>query len=371
VRVLYFSRDYTPHDHRFLSKLSASDHEVHYLRLERGLRQEESRPLPPGVDVVAWEGGRERARLWDGPRLVAGLRRVLREIEPEVVHAGPVQRSAFLTALAGFRPLVTMSWGSDLLADAQGGPGRWAARYTLARSAVLVCDCQAVRQAARRLGMPDDRIVVFPWGVDLTHFSPGEAGALRGRLGLSSALVVLSTRSWEPIYGVDTLVKGFIRVASREPDLHLLMLGDGSLRSHIERMLGDADLLDRVHFPGQVAYVDLPAYYRAADVYVSASHSDGSSISLLEAMACGLPGIVSDIPGNREWVTPEVNGWLFPDGDAEALAETLLTAKRMASSFPRLGARARATAVARADWGRNFKLLLNAYDMATGTGVGA
>ena len=58
--------------------------------------------------------------------------------------------------------------------------------------------------------------------------------------------------------------------------------------------------------------------YRAADLYLSASHSDGSSVSLMEALGCGLPVLVSDIPGNREWVTDGEQGWLFPDGDDAA-----------------------------------------------------
>jgi glycosyltransferase involved in cell wall biosynthesis len=61
-------------------------------------------------------------------------------------------------------------------------------------------------------------------------------------------------------------------------------------------------------------------------VYISASHSDGTSISLLEAFATGTPVIVPDIPGNREWVTPGENGWLFPDGDVQALASTIMNA---------------------------------------------
>ena len=63
-----------------------------------------------------------------------------------------------------------------------------------------------------------------------------------------------------------------------------------------------------------------------ADLYISASHVDGSSVSLMEALACGLPCVVSDIPANKEWVTDGVNGWIFPDGDVDALAEIILKA---------------------------------------------
>ena len=80
-------------------------------------------------------------------------------------------------------------------------------------------------------------------------------------------------------------------------------------------MVRESGLEDKVHFAGQVDYVDLPKYYRVAHLYLSASIVDGSSVSLLEAMSCGIPALVSDIPGNREWVVPGRNGWLFPTGD--------------------------------------------------------
>jgi len=69
---------------------------------------------------------------------------------------------------------------------------------------------------------------------------------------------------------------------------------------------------------------ELPRVYRSADVYVSASHVDGSSVSLLEALACGKPALVSDIPSNCEWVSPGEQGWLFQDGNANELADRMM-----------------------------------------------
>jgi L-malate glycosyltransferase len=123
-------------------------------------------------------------------------------------------------------------------------------------------------------------------------------------------------------------------------------------------------VLERVRFPGQVKLADLPAYYHAADLYVSASHSDGSSISLLEALACGRPALVSDIPGNREWITPGEQGWWFQEGDPDSLAQSLVKAYESRSSLPEMGQQARLTATARANWQANFPKLLDLYQIA-------
>ena len=126
MRVLYFTRDYTPHDYRFLSSLAESGQEVFFLRLERRGRQLEDRPLPPSVTQVPWRGGQAPFRWRDLPALLPALRGVLAQVRPDVLHAGPIPTVGFLAALSGFRPLVSMSWGSDLLKEAvQPLGGNW------------------------------------------------------------------------------------------------------------------------------------------------------------------------------------------------------------------------------------------------------
>ncbi len=367
MRILYFTRDYTPHDHRFLSALAATPHEITSLRLERRGMQREDRPLPPEVTQVIWRGGSQPVEPLGGLALLPDLRRVLREVRPDVVHAGSVQTAALLTALSGFRPLVTMSWGSDLLKDAdRDRRWQWATRYTLSRTAVLVGDCKAVEDKAAEFGFPRARVVLFPWGVDLQRFHPGEEPELLNRLGWpEDAFILLSNRAWEPLYGVDVLVRAFTRAARQEPRLRLLLMGGGSQAGLLRQMILDAGLLDRVHFGGHVANSELPRYYRAAHLYLSASHSDGSSVSLMEALGCGRPVLVSDIPGNLEWIAPGVQGWLFPDGSVDALEEGMLRAARLSpDALGAMGRSARALAEARADWGRNFPRLLEAYRLA-------
>ena len=98
-----------------------------------------------------------------------------------------------------------------------------------------------------------------------------------------------------------------------------------------------------------------------ADVYISPSHVDGSSVSLMEALACGLPCLVSDIPANKEWVVENENGWLFRDGDAEHLAQKILAAVAQRQSLPEIGQASRRSAELRADWKRNFEKLSVVY----------
>jgi L-malate glycosyltransferase len=161
-------------------------------------------------------------------------------------------------------------------------------------------------------------------------------------------------------------VRAFARAAQQIPELRLLLLGGGSQAGKLRQILAHHGNLDeRVYFGGHITQDDLPHFYQAADLYLSASHSDGSSVSLMEALACGRPALVSDIPGNKEWISPDVQGWLFPDGNENALVEGILQAYRQRSLLAEIGRAARRLAEQRANWTENFKELLKAYDLAT------
>lgn len=333
---------------------------VWVMHIENRARPLEDRPLPRGVERVQWLADRTPFRYPQLPAFLCSLRSVLKRVNPEVILAGPLQTCAFLVAASGFRRLVSMSWGYDLLIDAQRSRWMtWLTRFTLKRSAALLGDCETIRQLAMNFGMDPERIVTFPWGVDLSHFSPDRRGAGKGE-----GFTFLSTRSWEPIYGIDLIAKAFGEVGRHYPSTHLILLGNGSQASTLQKILSQAGVLEQVSMPGQIGFQELPRYYRLADIYVSASYSDGTSISMLEAMACGRPVIVSDLPGNREWVTPGEVGWLFPDGDWLALAQTMEQAILNCNQLERMGRAARHLVEERADWQRNFPKLYQALNWA-------
>src|SRR5512140_69729 len=180
MRILYFSRAYSPHDHRFLSALAQTRHEIFYLKLEAERRQIEDRSVPENIQQVLWAGGRSEFRWRDLPRLALDFRRVVGEIKPDLIHAGPIQTCAFLAALSGFRPLLSMSWGYDLVQEADRNRWmRWVTRYTLKRSAFFVSDASVSRDKAVAFGMDPEKTVIFPWGIDLKQFHPKPASVNR------------------------------------------------------------------------------------------------------------------------------------------------------------------------------------------------
>jgi len=373
VRIIYFSKNYTPHDYRFLSSLSQTEHEIHYLKLEANKRQTEDRPVPENILQIPWAGRQSEFRWRDVPRLTFDLRRLTQKIKPDLIHAGPIQNCTFIAALSGFRPILAMSWGYDLVQDAE--TSWWMKRiteYVLRNSAFFTSDANVSRDKAVAFGMNPEKTVIFPWGTDIEHFVPRKEESVALRLSEGRKISVASnrksitlfcSRTWESIYGVDVLAKAFVRVAGVNPDVNLVLLGGGSQGSRIRQILMNGGVMERVHFGGQVGQKDLPRWYHMTDLYISPSHVDGSSVTLMEALASGLPCLVSDIPGNKEWIEDGVNGWTFRDGDVDDLAEKILDAIKNRRSFKEIGKAARKTAEEKADWRKNFGKLLEVYNV--------
>lgn len=359
LKVLYISRGYSTHDRRFLTSFVNEGWATTHLPI-LGERLDQ-RPPPDSVETLKWTSElNEPMRSEDWIDREQRLRGILADRAPDVVIAGPVQSGAYLAALAGAAPLVTVSWGTDMLVDAdRNAQLRTATRYTLDRSDAVFGDCRAVREAVKRhAALPDESIVTFPWGIDLERFTPGQPSLpIRSGLGWESNEVFISTRTWEPVYAIDVLLAAFALLREEKPTARLLLLGDGSRQEEIRAQIRDLALDDFIHAPGRVSHDVLPDYFRSANAYVSSALSDGTSVSLLEAMGSGLPVVVSDSYGNLEWVEPGTNGELARPGDPESLAEAMLAVVASAGRAGRMSRANVEVARTRADWSRNFPLL--------------
>jgi glycosyltransferase involved in cell wall biosynthesis len=312
--------------------------------------------VPENVHQVIWKGGKKTFQWRDLPALTFDFRRLTKEIKPDLIHAGPIQTCAFIAVLSGFRPILTMSWGFDLMDDVHKNKWwEWVTSYTLKRSTFFTSDANVTKDKAVAYGMNSEKTVVFPWGVDLEHFSPSTGHRLQ------STFTLFCNRSWESRYGLDVLARAFVKVAQQNENVDLILLNGGSLGAQIRQILQSGGVLDRVTFGGQVSQTDLPNWYHMADIYISPSHVDGSSVSLMEALACGLPCLVSDIPANKEWVVENENGWLFRDGDSNHLAEKILVAISQREKLPEISRASRRSAEMRADWKKNADVLMNVY----------
>jgi L-malate glycosyltransferase len=367
MRILYFTRGYTVHDARFLRELAASTHEIWFLPYFQADGAEWR--LPDRVHRARWTlpGAPADGSLDGAVASMTAFEAILSSVRPDVLHAGPIQPCGFMAALSGFHPLLVMSWGFDILLEAEASDqARWVTRFALRNADLLLCDCRAVREKASEIHpLEQTRVLELPWGVDLQDFRPRPpAGERASRFGWGEeSFVVLSTRAWEPLYGTETLLEAFRLAFESNKRLRLVLAGSGSLSPLVGDFASDPALRGSVHLAGAVAQEELPRYFQEADLYLSCSTVDGTSVSLLEALASGLPVVVSDLPSNREWVLPGENGWLGTPGRPDSFAAAILEAAAAPARLEEIARANRKIAETRADWHTNFRNVLTAYDL--------
>ena len=363
LNVLYVSRGYTTHDRRFLDSFAKAGWRPTHLPMTT--ERLDTRPLPNGVSQIEWGDSHWPSSRFDWHSRTKHLRQVIAEQKPDVVIAGPVQHGALIAALAGADPLVTVSWGTDILVDAEAGQlCRHATLRALDASSLVFGDCRAVREAVKaHSDLDDEQIVTFPWGVDLDRYKPGPTSlTVRDDLGWQGCEVLISTRTWEPVYAIDVLLKAFAALHRRRPSVRLVLLGDGSLAPQIHALIDELGIAELVHAPGRVSQQELPEWFRMADAYVSSALSDGTSISLLEAMATGLPVVVSESYGNLEWVQQGTNGALAQPGRVSSLADAMISVTEDHSRSRKMGSTNIEIARAKANWDNNFPALASAVE---------
>jgi len=363
LKILYFSRDYCPHDYRFLKAIHDIGHEVFFLRLENSGRNLESRELPEAVHEAEWRWREIPYDPRNADAILSDLKEIFDQIQPDVIHSGPLTDVSWLTAEADLHPHAAMSWGFDLMHDIEADPRlKQNAAIALHQADWFLGDCYVERDTAIPLGLKKDHATIFPWGIDPKQFCKGSS-AVRRELAEEDEFLLLSTRSLEPNYRVDITLSAFIVAAAKEPKLKLAILADGS-QFKLLRNIADAapkEIRDRILWLGRKPNDQLIDYYRAADLYLSASITDGSSVSLLEAMACEIPVLVSDIPGNLEWVEDGRTGFLFKTGDSAQMADKILFCYRNRGEMQNITAPARRLIEEKADWEKNKYRLTEAY----------
>lgn len=307
---------------------SASD-EVHIVSLEGSIDASAKRwPILAErkgyLHFLNKQPGRSMGLLWQ-------LVKLLKQLKPQVVHThhiGPLLYGGLAARLAGVGVVIHTEHDAWHLDNARRCEvERWALRAVRPK---VVADAQDVRRSlTQRLGLAD--AAVIPNGIDVSRFSPGDMQQARTQLGLPfNAQIVGCAARLEKVKGHAVLLDALFRMPV---SVHLALAGDGSEIDNLRQQARDLHLASRVHFLGRVD--DMPAFYRAIDVFCLASFNEGMPLSPLEAQACGAPVVMTDVGGARESVCKET-GMLVEANNARALAIAL---KRSLSAKPRTNPR--------------------------------
>ena len=208
---------------------------------------------------------------------------------------------------------------------------------------------EAVAASHLAAGLVDaNKLVVVPNGVDTEVFCPDRSlrEPVRRALGLGEEFLWVAAGRLEPVKDYSSLLRAFAMLPG---NVHLAIAGDGQQRDALHALAADLGLTERVHFLGAVAEVE--GVMQAADAAVLSSLWEGLPMALLEAGACSLPAVATDVSGSREAIVEGETGWLAPAADPAVLAAAM---GRLMQAEP--GARCRMGAMARARVSRLYGL---------------
>jgi glycosyltransferase involved in cell wall biosynthesis len=289
-----------------------------------------------GVRPVLFDVGASMFRANTGLQLVR-LVRFLRAHRIALVHAQDLYTNVLGTLAARLAGVPSVVTRVDLN-HAVSGYRRQALALASRNADRVLVNALCIRDLAIREGVEPDRVVVVRNGVDLDEFDRAARRALDAPAPEPGALVCTANMH-HPVKGQTDLLLAMKEVVRARRDAHLVLVGDGVRRPHLERTARQLGISDRCHFVGH--RFDAPAILARAAVGVSASYAEGISNAILEAMAARLPVVATAVGGSPELVRDGVNGFLVPPGAPAALARRILDLLANAQLRRRMGEKGR------------------------------
>ena len=252
------------------------------------------------------------------PLAVWHIKRIFKKTAPDVLHIHSAGTYGLVGTLAGFHPAVLTPWGSDILLNA--GFKKRLVEYVIRHADYFTCDGENTIEKLVELGAKREKIDLIRFGVDVEKFKPQPKP-----IDPRKPVTVISLRTLIPVYDLETLINAAAIVLKKVSSVNFVIAGDGDQKPYLEKLSKDLGVDTFIKFLGRYSPGDLPGMFKEVDIYVSTALSDsGLSASTAEAMAAGLPVVVSDSGDNHTWIKENRGGFVFPCGDAKILADKLI-----------------------------------------------
>jgi glycosyltransferase involved in cell wall biosynthesis len=349
MRIVYLADAPYIHTQRWVRHFAALGHETHVISFRPAEIERATVHHIDGFEPIG------KARYIVHARRIRAL---IAELRPDLLHALHLTSYGFLAGLSGFQPSIVSVWGTDILEAPSWTPlHAWITRHALRRAGAVTATGLRLAEATLAY-MPERKPVrVIPYGVDLERFSP----PTQPHAGGDGAVTVGAVVRLSPEKGLHVLLRAVAASAARGR-LRVVLAGEGPERERLARLARDLGVERQVEFRGVVAHDDVPRVLHELDIFAMPSMAEGFGVAAVEASACGLPVVASDVDGIPDVVVDGQTGVLVPAGDVGALAVAI---DRLAADpllRERLGAAGRAFVAREYDWRANARQMERLYD---------
>lgn len=348
MRVVYLADAPYVHTRRWVEHFARAGWEAHVVSF---------RPAEIAGAQVHYIGGFERLGRLRYLLHARRVRRLVRELQPDLVHAMHLTSYGLLAALCNVRPTLTSVWGTDVLEAPGWTPLHlWITRYALRHADHVTATGLRLADATLRYTPVEKPVTVVPYGVDVTRFQP------QARNGVRAAEVVIgAVARLSPEKGLDVLLRAAAQLIERGVAIRVVLAGDGPSRSQLERLATQLGIARHVDFRGEVAHERVPSVLAELDVFVMPSRAEGFGVAALEAQATELPVVASNVHGIPDVVEHERTGLLVPPDDAAALAQAIERLAADADLRASMGRAGRAFVEERYRWEENCAQMERLY----------
>jgi len=322
MKICYIADAGSIHTQKWVRFFADGEHEVHLISLTSPVGN-----YPQNVNlylIKGLHGIRGVNHLFS----MIQIKKMMKKINPDILHAHYVTDYGFWAALCRFHPLVVTPWGSDILISAQKSKlSELKVKFALRQADLITCDAEHLQHRITELGAKRERIKLIYFGVDTQKFNSNKRDVrFKEKLHLgSSSPTIISLRSLSPIYDVESFIKAIPLVLNNIPDSKFIIAGDGEQKNYLENLAISLGVSNSIRFVGRIPNDELPRYVASSEIYVSTSLSDaGLAASTAEAMACELPVVITDFGNNRDWVKDGDGGFVIPTKNPAILAEKIV-----------------------------------------------
>lgn len=247
------------------------------------------------------------------------IRKIIKREKPDMIIAERTTSYGFLAALSGAKTIAIAQQGrTDLWPeDSILLPfKKFIQKYAFKKAHLIHAWGPVMTISMKEIGVNMNKVLILPKGIDLSLFTPSTSN--------STKIEAIVTRSLQPEYRHDSILKAFSILNQKGVDFSLTIVGDGTRLAYLKDLAATLKIETKVIFTGRIPNTALPKLLQQANTYISMPITEGVSASLFEAMACNCYPVVSDIPGNQSWITHRKNGQLVEIDHIEKLTEELI-----------------------------------------------
>ncbi len=289
-------------------------------------------------------------------KYVSILKKIIKHFQPDILHAHYATSYGLVGALANFHPFVISSWGTDVMKfPNKNFVAKSILKFNFKKADLLCATSYTIQDYIHQvINVP---VSVIPFGININEFKPKKVESLFG----DNDFVLGSIKPVESLYNIDILIKSFAQLLPKYGNLKLLIIGDGTERSALIELCAGLGVSDKVKFTGRIPFKEISNYYNMIDVLVNISEYESFGVSVVEAMACGTPVVVTNVGGLKEVVKDDSVGLKVNIGDVDDTVKAIERLINDKELYGQISVNARKHVIEKYNWEDNLKKMIDEY----------